>query len=454
MRWWLLVLAGCVTVPEKPVAKAVLYVDASAAEGGDGSLREPLKALVLQPNTIFHLASGLYPLNGTVPRGVELVGDGEVVLYAEGDAPFVVSAVAARLEHLTLQGGQWGLEVSGDVDAKGLKLSGQRQGCVDLRSGVLKAEALSCEGTLPETLGLRAAPGTQTELRNARFSGALKRAIDAQDAAVSAMGLQSEGPAQALHAVGGKVALFDASARRGSGAAFSMNRGKLELTRVEVVGHEYAVLAGDAEVVIQRLTSDRAQFAAVALERTKATLSILRVTSPGAHGAVELLDSTTELSELFVLDGVDQAVFVRKGSLTARRIYVTNLRGLPADAVHVRDAKAAVDGVLVKNVDGAGVGVTAVADADVRDLRCERCGHGALTADRRSHVRASKVVMVGADAPAVYVADDAQVEVADVEAAGQGPAIWAECEGTTHVTVSGQKPARDRISGGCVEVKQ
>jgi hypothetical protein len=454
VRWWLLLLAGCVTAtPVKLAPKVELYVDGSAAEGGDGSVDRPFRTLTLREGATVHVASGLYPFSGALPPGVEVVGQGEVVLYAEGDAPVVLSAVSGRLKGLSLQGGQWGLEVSGDVELEHVKFSGQRQGCVHLRMGSLALMDGELQGTLPDTLGLRAEPHTVVELHGVRFSGAFKRAVDVENATARIDRLRSDGPAQAVHAVGGKTLVQDSTSKRGSGTAFSMTRGSLQLERIEVVGHEYAVLAGDGDVTLRRLTSDRAAVGALALMNVKADISDLRVTHPGTHGAVESLDSTTQLSDVYVTDAVDQAVLARKGSLTARRVEVTRLRGLPGDAVHIRDAHAVIEGVVATDVESAGVGVTAVADAEVRDVRCTRCGHGALVVDRRSHVRARGIVMLSGDAPAVYAGDDAQVEASDVDAAGKGPAVWAECEGATHVSLSGRVPPRERLSGGCVEVK-
>jgi hypothetical protein len=253
---------------------------------------------------------------------------------------------------------------------------------------------------------------------------------------------------------GGHAEVRNASAKRGSGSAFFVSRGVLELKLVEVVGHEYAVLAGDgARLTIDALRSERSQIAAVSLVQSTGTITALRALNPGTHGAVESLESTTVVNHVEVTDAAEQAVLVRQGTLTARDVKVTRLRGAPGDAVQVRDARATVEGVDATDVDGAGVGVTAVADAVVRDVHCTRCAHGALVVDRRAQVRAKGVFTRTTDSPAVVASDDAQVEAEDVDAAGEGPAVWAECAGSTRVLLKGKRPPAARITGACVEVK-
>jgi hypothetical protein len=440
--------AGAPVKPAAP-AKPELFVDGSAPEGGDGSAAHPLKALTLRAQTVTRVASGLYPFQGELPAGAELVGSGEVVLHAEGEVPAVVTLHGgSRLEHVSLQGGQWGAVCDGEVELQDVTLSGQRAGGVRVEAGRLKLSG-NVEGTLPDTLGVRVEPKARLEVRGVRFTGSLKRAVDAEDATVDAEGLKSDGPSQALHALKGSARVRSSSASRGTGPAFNVAAGRLELKAVEVVGHEYAVLASDgAELVIDGLKSERAQLAAVSLVQSKASVRNLKAVSPGTHGAVEALESTTEVQGVEQTGGADLAVWVRHGTLTANDVAVSRLTGTPGDAVHVRDAKASISHVRANGIEGSGVGVTAVGDAEVSDVQCTRCGHGVLVVERRSHARAKHL---RSDAtPVVAALDDASVELEDLQAPGDGPMVWAECEGGTRVTVHGASP---RVSGACVEVK-
>jgi hypothetical protein len=450
VKWWLLLLAACVTssAPVRPAAKAQLYVDGSALDEGDGSAEHPFKKLVVREQTVTRVASGLYAFDGELPPGAELQGEGEVVLHAEGEAPAVVTLHGGRLEHVSLQGGQWGAVCDGEVELSDVKLSGQRAGGIHVLGGTLKLSG-AVDGTLPDTLGVRVEPKAHLVVHGARFTGSLKRAIDAEEATVEIDGLKSDGPAQALHALKGTTSVRNASASHGPGPAFNVAAGRLELRLVEVIGHEYGVLVSDgAELVIDGLRSERAQIAAVSLVLSKATVRNLKAVSPGSHGAVEALESTSEVHGVEQTGGTDLSVWVRHGTMTATDVTVTGLTGIPADAVHVRDAKATLARVRATNIEGSGVGVTAVGDAEVSDVQCTRCGHGVLVVERRSHARAKHLRSDAA--PVVAALDDASVELEDLKAPGDGPLVWAECEGGTHVTVHG---STERVSGGCVEVK-
>jgi hypothetical protein len=452
VRWFLLVMTACATATAvQPPPRPELFVDGSAPDDGDGTREHPLRAPIGRSGYVVHVASGVYSAPVALPADVELVGDGEVVLHAERDVEAVVQGAGAHLRHVTVQGGRWGVISDDGVELTDVSFSGQREGGVLVRTGTARLKDVRIEGTLPDTVGVQARKDTRVSIDGATFTGALKRAIDSDGASVTAMNVKSTGPAQVVHAVGGKTVLRDVSAKGGSGPAFYVAAGTLELERCDVTGHEYGVLVGEgAHATLTGVRSERAQLSAVSVVQADAVIRDLVVLSPGSHGALEALASTVRVDGLRVTDATDQAVLIRKGSAWARGVTVTRLRGDPGDAVNVRDASVTLEHVTATDVEGAGVGVTSVAEAIVSDVQCTRCGHGALVVDRRSHDSAKHIR--SDRSPAVVAGDDASVELEDVQAPGEGPLVWAECEGTTKVTVHGL-PKSDRLSGACVDVK-
>ena len=108
-------------------------------------------------------------------------------------------------------------------------------------------------------------------------------------------------------------------------------------------------------------------------------------------------------------DADDVAIIVRLGRLDARKVRVKGVRsdGSSGDGFMLRDATVVLEDVEVRDAGGAGVVATAVANVDLKGLRCEGCVHGALVVERKATVKARGVVSVGAREAAVSLPDDA-----------------------------------------------
>lgn len=458
MRWWLLgVLAmSCARAPLKEAQamdapRPEVWVDGSASEGGDGTKARPFKTLEPRAGHVTHLATGLYALSGTLADDVTLEGEGQaVVLHGEG-----LVAGRATLRRLAIQGGQTGLTVRGAVTLEDVSFSGQRQVAVSVEpTGVLVFTRGELLGSVPESKGVVSAG--RASLSGLKLRGNLRHGVKVDGGETTVTDSSCEGPATAVHVSGGRAVVTRVRAVAGRGPAFAANASTLELHDVEVVGHEYAVLTGlQARLLVDGLQSDRAQVGALGLVGTKAVLKHVIALKPGAHGAVESLEGDTRVEDLTVTDATDVAVVQRHGRLDAKKVRINGVRsegGSGGDGIMVRDAVAVLEDVMVTEAGGTGVVATAVATVELKGLTCERCAHGALLVERRSTVNAKGVVSIGSREAAVSVPDDGVLELDGLEVTGSTQAVWAECAAGARVVLKGKLPARELLSGRCLEL--
>ena len=459
MRWWLLpVLAmACARAPLReaqepvPPPRPEVWVDGSASEGGDGTKARPFKTLEPRSGHTMHLATGLYEVSGTLADDVTLEGEGKaVVLHGDG-----LVASRATLKRLAIQGGDTGLTVRGAVTLEDVSFSGQRQAAVNVEpTGVLVFTRGELLGSVPEVKGVVTAG--RASLTQVRFRGNLRHGVKVDAGETTVTDSSSEGPATAVHVSGGRAVVTRLRAVYGRGPAFSATASTLELHDVEVVGHEYAVLTGlEADLLVDGLQSDRAQVGAVGLVGTKAVLKHVVALKPGSHGAIESLEGETRVEDLTVTDATEVAVVQRHGRLDATKVRINGVRsegGSGGDGIMVRDAVAVLKDVRVMEAGGTGVVATAVATVELDGLTCERCAHGALLVERRSTVNAKGVVSIGAREAAVSVPDDGVLELDGLDVSGSALGVWAECSVGSRVVLKGKLPARELLSGRCLEL--
>lgn len=451
--FWLLAVSACAHAPEsaktsEPAApqRPQVWVDGSTSEGGDGTSARPLKTLKLAPGTVTHLATGLYELSGVLPDDVELVGDGKaVVLFGEG-----LEAGRARFRKLAIQGGQVGLTARGAVTLDQVSFSGQRQAAVRVE-GSLTWRGGDVEGSVPESRGVVVTAG-RADVSDVTFRGALRHGVTVEGGEAHVTGCTSDGAATAVHVSGGRAVVQKTKARRGRGPGFSAKGARLELKDVEAVAHEYGVLAGPgSELDVDGMTVERTQVGGVGLFGAKGVVRRLHATSPGSHGGISSLDSQTRAEDISIRGAVDLAVLARLGRLDAKKVRIEGVTG-DGDGIMVRDAIAVLEDVKVFDIAGTGVVATAVSTVDLNGLRCEQCLHGALLVERRSTVKARGVVSISSREAAVTIPDDGVLELDGLDVTGNGPGVWAECAPGSRVVLKGKLPARELLSGRCLEL--
>ena len=437
-------------------------MDAHAAAGGDGRVDRPLRALgdALRPGIRVHLASGLYPGPFELPPGVELVGHGAVVLHAEGAGP-VVHAQEARLEALDVQGGEVGLRAVGAVALARVRFSGQRRAAVRVAGGAtLDAEQLRVHGVVDGADGVVLEAGARASVREARFEGPLRRAVDAADAEVTLSSVHARGPRELLHLQGGRAVLRHASAEGGRGPAVFAARGVLLVDGLRTLGHEYGLQTGAGSRLDARALDVRGPLlAAVAAVGSEVALRDSRLEG-GSFAAAQLLESDALVERLEVAKAQATGVVVRLGRATLRGLDVHDVapdadrsRGeTDGDALHVRGAEVTLEGLKAARLAGAGLFASAAARVVVRGLSCEDCRYGAVVLELASSATLSDVRLVRARAPALSVLDRSRADVERLATDGDVPAVWADCAGGAEVRWSRPEPAAPPGAGPCVTV--
>lgn len=433
----LLVVAACVPprVQEKlEPARPQVWVDAFAAPGGDGSRARPLKAVPpLPPGVELHLASGLYAGPFVLPDDALVEGRGEVVLFAEGDVT-VVSASRASLSHVAIQGGATGLLASGAVTLDGVRVSGFRKIGVRAEQARLDARGLTVEGTIAGTLGVSASGGVTTVSR-ASFTGGLSRALMLDGGRAVLRRVESTGAKTLVQSRACDLDAEGLSAAAGSGPALFVSGGRAVLRDVAVLGHEYALqLASGARAEVSGFSSKGALMGAISTLASEATFTKVEIERSGVHGAFELLDSTTTVSDARIREAQSLGLWVRKGRARLARITVEGVaaegsgeRQSQGDAFQFRDAEIDADELTVRDVEGSAVYATAVATVRLGTLRAERTAWGALLVERGAKVTANEVVSVASRGAAVSVLDHGTLVLHRLEASGAEVPLWAEC---------------------------
>lgn len=420
------------------------WCDASAPAGGDGSAARPWRALPgeVPQGVALHVASGLYPGPVRLRAGSRLVGTGVVVLVGGAAAAAVILEDAA-LERVSVQGGEVGVLALGAVRLEEVHLSGQRAAALRAGPGArVTAARLEVVGTLPGVDGL-AGEDAVLELRGARFSGGLRRAVALQGGAATLEGLRAEGPATLLHAVEARASLRDAAAAGGQGPAVFAAGGQLQVRQLTVAGHEYAVQASRTQVVLEGVTARGPRQAGVALRRTTGRIAALRVERAGEEGGLLLDEASTRLEGVAVRGAASWGVLVRLGSAELDRLRVEAIRGeagggpaVLGDGLVVRDAQ--VDGGVVEvgEVDGAGLLASAGASVRLQALRVAGSGGPGAAVERGAGLELGSLEVEGARGPALLATEGGHAAVGRLAAGEVDGLVWADCEAGARVTVA------------------
>jgi hypothetical protein len=413
------------------------WVDAYAAEGGEGSASHPFRRLqdalrVPAPQRRVHLAPGLYSGPFIAADGTELVGGSAAVLTGEGTVLETRGAVTLR--RLLVQGGMLGLRAVGTLRLLDVRFSGQRSNAVSVAGGsTLVAETTLFEASVSEGLGLVLEAGARVRLSGCSFEGPWRRAIDARaPEQLSLVQTRFRGPVTALHLKGGTAEATDATISEGRGPALYVMGGALRLRRVHVTGHEYALLTGTgAQVYAEDFTSSGADRAGVGVVNAEADFTRLTILSAGSYGGLQCVSSKVTVRELRASDIAGHGVSLRDGSLRLEGAVVQRTRdrdGPGGDGLQLRGGHATLTDLVVEQADGACL--TAAEGAEVTVLRAtlERCHTAGLVADSQAQVEAESVTVRSSEGPGAVATGDAHLVLNNFRATStDDAAVWAEC---------------------------
>jgi hypothetical protein len=443
-----------VPAPPPPAAAEApaTWVDGSALEGGDGSELRPFKTLQAAlaaapaPRRVA-LRAGLYRGPFTLPDRLRVEGPETAVLYVDGaDGAVVSPAGSAELEGLSIQGGEVGLRVArGRVTGRALHFSGQRRAAVQVEGGQIELSGSELKATVSETVGVGVGRG-RAQVTGSRFEGPFRRAVampwpmarDAAadgtaDGALEVAGCRFDQAVTAVHAVGGRVRLDDLSASGGRGPAVFLASGQAEVRSLRVDGHEYALQArGMQSLDVKDLTAVRPERSGVAVVNGRATLEDLTVVSSGDFGAVAAIGAEVVVKRFRLHRPGAYGITARDATLTVVDGEISEVLpdrdGGAGDALHLRDARAVVERVSVRQAAGVGLLAAQASRVEARSLILQGCRWGGLVVETLADLEGTSVVVQDSGGAALAVPGDAsaRVDLLVSERNAEG-ALWADC---------------------------
>jgi hypothetical protein len=424
-----------------------LWVDAQAAEGGDGSAARPLRRLEAalagpEPHRLVHLAPGLYPGPFLALDGTELVGGSAAVLTAPAGVTVLEARGAVSLKRLLVQGGTLGLGSQGQLRLEDVHFSGQRVGAVAVAAGgSLFAERVVFEASVSGAVGLLVASEARAQLLGCSFEGPWQRGIEAHaPESLAVTKSHFRGAVTALHLRGGSAELSDITIAEGRGPGLYVGGGRLGLQRVQVNGHEYALLTGSGAVVeAEDFSSTRADRAGVAVVNSKAHFLRLTITSAGTFGGLQCVASEVSVDGLRVEDVAGVGVFMRSGSLRVDGAVVARTRdpdGSSAEGMQLRGGRATLSNLTVREASGACVMAAEGADVVLSQATLERCHTAGLVTESGAHLATSAVTVQSSDGPGAVATGDGALVLSGFRTVSTDGVVWAECASGAQVTAS------------------
>ncbi|MFP2959503.1 hypothetical protein ACLEPN_17095 [Myxococcus sp. 1LA] len=545
-----------------PEASTAIWVDAAWEGPGDGSRDRPLRSLgeaLARPGPLtVRLAPGRYTGPFVLPPGARLEGQGQGVILLAEDASHTVLRVSGSgsMSGLVVQGGQWGLEVTGGghVRLERVGFSGQQTGAVRVEAGRLDVEGGRFDAAPTATVGVllesadtlasdrgaqvvgaerrstapsapvtspsvgaderrkaesgagaagasaggpregaghlegavspadaegpregaghlmgEASPaeglehpqaGGEAHIRDSTFTGPYRRAVRLRGAKMRARleGVRFSGPATAVGVDGAHAEVLRSSAEGGQAAAFSVMSGTLILDEVTVTGHEYAVSAMQAVLLdVHRFTTVRAIRAGMGVSLSRARLRDIVVRESGAYGGLQFLGGDQDVQGVRVEGASEYGLMALRGKLRLRDADIRGVHtadGVTGDALHLRQVEADVEGVVVRDAQGACVLAAQDARVSLRGAKLESCGDVGLMTDTLARMDASNVKIQGA-ARALKAHGGSELRVDSLDAQGlEKGFVQAECEGDTQVHLKDlrSEDLRGLSAAPCVQV--
>ncbi len=416
-----------------------VWVDASALGEGNGSIDRPFKTLSAALTRAgdaavrIHLAPGLYRGPFRPPPAAQIDGKGTAVLFLDGSGAVLTPRGSLALANVAIQGGSVGIESAATLRLSAVSFSGQRSLAAHLSSETLAAEKTTFSAAVSEAGGIKIDADATATLVGCSFQGPFRRAVELKGP--GGFHLSDSvfvGAVIGVHQVGGSAVIERTRFSGGRGPAVFCARGTLELRDVDVYGHEYAVQCGEgASVRALRLSSVRAERAAIALARATGQLEEITIIDSGSFGAVQLTESTVALrrfrfhrAEAYGLLARRSWISVADGAISD----VLDSGGSAGEGIHLRGTRGSIESVSILRTAGAGLLAAADSSVQLRDLLVEKCHWGGVLAETLSRVSGSSWTIRNCDAAAIAVPDAAQVELDVLRSEGNAQgASWVEC---------------------------
>ena len=413
-------------------------MDAQSAEGGDGTQARPFRRLAAAlelsaPKRLLHLAPGLYAGPFVAEDGTELLGGTAAVLTAPAGQTVLEARGAVRLTRLLLQGGTVGLRATGVVRLEAVGFSGQRTVGLHLEEGgSLTATGTLFEASVSGGVGLLLEAQTQAQLQGCTFEGPWQRALEAREPASLSVAQSSiRGAVTALQLSGGRADIADVTISEGRGPALYVAGGTLGVQRVEVRGHEYALLTG-AHAVVEALdlSSTGADRAGVGVVQAKAHFVRLRIASAGTLGGLQCVSADVSVEGLRVTDVRGLGVSTRGGSLRLEDGSIARTRepdGSGGDGVQLRGGRAVLSHLSVQDASGACLVAAEGADVFLSHATFERCHTAGLAVETAARLWTSAVSVQSSQGPGAVATSDGELVLRDFRAVATDGVVWAEC---------------------------
>jgi hypothetical protein len=368
-----------------------------------------------------------------------------------------VKAGGALLEHVAIQGGRVGLCADGQVQLRDVSFSGQREAAVRVASGGLDAERLRVEATVSELRGIRLEPGTSLRLREGRFEGPFRRAIESDAAKVNLQAVAFQDAVTALQVLGGEAEVTSLWSGGGRGPAVHLGRGAVVALRdIEIEGHEYGVLAGEqVRLDASDVRSQGAERAGVAVERAVVRLADVSIQDAGNLGGLQLTEADATVSGLRVRGARFAGVQVVGGTARLERVDVEKVRREAegdGDGVLLHRADVRLDWLRVEGVGASGLRVGSGTRAWVGTLEAVDVPQAVLAADAGAEVRVGVLSGTKVGGALVAALERAVVEVDTLRGPEQTPPTWAECAAGASVRISRYEGKWAGKSPACVRL--
>jgi len=439
-------------------APGEVFVDASAAPGGDGSLRRPFRELrqALGRGRI-HLATGVYPA-AVLLDGVEVVGGSAVVLSASPPEACLRTRGEVLLREVQIQGGAAGLRVeTGRATLESVRFSGQRGPAVEVGSGAaLVLSRSTVQASVSGLPGVRIQPGGRAVLRDVQLRGPFQRAIDADHPAdLRLEGVQVADAVSGLALSGGEASLERVEVRGGRGPGIYVSGGTLHLRDVGVSGHEYGLLTGEGARVDGRgFRSTQAARAGLGLVRARASLADVQVDGAGQMAAVQAISSDVRLTSLVITSSRSNGLVSRDSRLVLERTQISGVRSEDrdeGDGLQLRGGTATVSGLRVQGCSGIGLLAAEGATVTLRQSSVSEAGVAGMSVETEATLTASEVSIEGTRGPAVLAMSRGTARLRAITGrANQSGSVWAECSQGALVEVDGWMGDRPPTPAPCI----
>lgn len=443
--------------PEGPPPLEDRYVDGSAHEPGDGSREHPWSSLgdaLNHPPSHLHLAPGIYSGVFGVAPGFWVEGTSPVVLTSDQDVA-VSMRERSRLSNVTVQGGQTGISAANGVTLERVSLSGQRRGAIYVDARDVTIDHCELHATVSETIGIEARPFARLTVRNGRFEGPFKRAIESRSETLDVSQSTFVDAVTAVWQSGGAARLADLRIERGRGPGIFMAEGKLALRAVVVQGHEFGLQARKATLDVSDFSSSGAERAGIALVGGTAQLVDIRVERSGDFGALQTVGTDYSLRRFTFSSLTAYGISSRDGHAAIADGVIVDVRdtdGDLGDGLSLRSGHATVGNVVVRNAAGSCAVAAEGIEARLTTLELERCRVAGLIVDYAAHVDASSLIVRRAMGPAIVIPNSGTLKLVGLSSEkNEGGVIQANCAEGAHARIEGLKTDQPWTLSPCVD---